>query len=394
MNSRRLYNQPAATAVLAAVAVAWCTPADTRIEVQAADPGDIELVLDGSVAVPLSFEKDIALVAEDTACVGNSFTFQVHCVARDGDLVGMFGREGDGPGEFRTVAWIERATVGVGVLDPQSNRLTSLDMNGNLLNEVTLPGGFLGYQLVGDRIFGVTRDYGEQDPSQTSEALRQGDVEAMNRLMARWYVPTAVDAESGEAVWSRSDVTDPENTDCLVVPSLSMTPLRGLVGWTCNDELMVFEDRDGSGRSVRSPAYVAEMPGERDVDEFLDGMRRIGGGTAAMSMPQSLKDAYTADYRSTPKRWYREAGLTFQFDGQGRTWAATTRDRDVHSYIEVWNGAEYLGTARIRDRLMGFDVLGNTLVALVERAPNRDGISERAIDWYHIGSIPSQPSTP
>ena len=36
---------------------------------------------------------------------------------------------------------------------------------------------------------------------------------------------------------------------------------------------------------------------------------------------------------------------------------------------------------------MGYDLLGSTLVALVERPPGRDGIAKRAIDWYDIAGL-------
>ena len=42
---------------------------------------------------------------------------------------------------------------------------------------------------------------------------------------------------------------------------------------------------------------------------------------------------------------------------------------------------------RIRDRLMGYDLMGSTLVALVERKPGPDGIAQRATDWYDIGAL-------
>ena len=44
-------------------------------------------------------------------------------------------------------------------------------------------------------------------------------------------------------------------------------------------------------------------------------------------------------------------------------------------------------TVRIRDRLMGYELMGSTLVALVERRPGPDGIAQRAIDWYDIGAL-------
>ena len=36
---------------------------------------------------------------------------------------------------------------------------------------------------------------------------------------------------------------------------------------------------------------------------------------------------------------------------------------------------------------MGYDILGSTLAALVERKPGPDGIAPRAIDWYDIGDV-------
>jgi len=36
---------------------------------------------------------------------------------------------------------------------------------------------------------------------------------------------------------------------------------------------------------------------------------------------------------------------------------------------------------------MGYDLLGSTMAALVERQPDRDGIARRAIDWYRIDGL-------
>jgi len=55
-----------------------------------------------SSPAPLSYNDDIALVTEELACVINSFEFQIQCGDRSGAIVGVFGSEGDGPGEFRT----------------------------------------------------------------------------------------------------------------------------------------------------------------------------------------------------------------------------------------------------------------------------------------------------
>ena len=79
--------------------------------------------------------------------------------------------------------------------------------------------------------------------------------------------------------------------------------------------------------------------------------------------------------------------------GDGGTWV--TKEVDAVSGellwerpdIDVWSGQIYIGTVRIRDRLLGYDLLGTTLVALVERKPDRYGIAGRAVDWYEITSL-------
>ena len=107
---------------------------------------------------------------------------------------------------------------------------------------------------------------------------------------------------------------------------------------------------------------------------------------SARALPRSALEPYAAAFLETPKSWFH-GPLMFSFDGRDRLWVATTRDRDAFSWFDVWVGTDYLGAVRIRDRLMGYDILDSTLVALVEREPDRDGIAQRAIDWYDIGEL-------
>lgn len=78
------------------------------------------------------------------------------------------------------------------------------------------------------------------------------------------------------------------------------------------------------------------------------------------------------------------------FDDMGRTWIGTTRGRDQFSYLDVFvgNEFEFLGSVKIRDRLIGYDVLDTTLAVLVERPLARgDIVARRGIDWYDIGGL-------
>ena len=79
------------------------------------------------------------------------------------------------------------------------------------------------------------------------------------------------------------------------------------------------------------------------------------------------------------------------FDGANRYWIATQRDLFEWSYLDVYENAEYVGSVKVRDRLRGFDLVGSTLVVLVDRqvgADDADGVPDRALDWYDIGDLP------
>ena len=96
----------------------------------------------GTVEVPLSQGGSIALLSdENTACVIDTYEVQVRCVDRNGDAVGVFGREGEGPGEF---SWPHRLVGGpnntVGTVDDRLQRFSVFEPTGVLTSEVLYPG--------------------------------------------------------------------------------------------------------------------------------------------------------------------------------------------------------------------------------------------------------------
>ncbi len=142
-----------------------------------------------------------------------------------------------------------------------------------------------------------------------------------------------VDANTGQVLWTRGV----ENL-VAACPLLRPGPPRPQGGWVlmglweCEGKLVFLDHHDSQDAAVfDSPTYVAELPNERDV--------------------------------------------------------ATNLDRDDFSYFDIWVDTDHTATVRIRDRLMGYDLMGSTLVALVERKPGPDGIAQRAIDWYDIGGL-------
>ena len=348
----RITRSTVVAAAFVAAATTGCTP-------EPSDPSIVVLKPVATTAAPYSRIDDIALVTPDIACVIDSYEFRVRCGDRAGDVLGVFGRKGDGPGESRTLSALERGADGsVGIIDLGLNRLSFYATSGKLVSQVSMPRGFLPHKIFDQRVLGIRVEW-------TDQATGDGGT----------WIPREVDLLSGDVLWERSDLEDVADTECGKVRKGWPDGRGGFVFWACQDELVFLQHRDAKGASVvASPTYFEELPNQRDVDGYLTGIFAMGS------------EDYVAEYRKTPKRWF----LTpepINFDFEGRLWVATTRDRDTYSYIDVWNGQQYLGTLRIRDRLMGYDLLGTTFAALVERTPGPNGIARRAIDWYDISAL-------
>ena len=273
-----------------------CSPsAEGDIPAAQVSPGGHPLVSLEPVAsstAPLGYNDDVALITEDIACVIDSYEVRIHCGDRSGGTIGGFGSEGDGPGEFRRPAGVERGPNGtVAVIDLQLSRLTLFSTEGTHQSTATMS------------------------------------------------------AQSGEVIWERADIGDVADLECGPVFMGVPDPQGGYVFRACQELLVFFADRDDTTATiVASPTYVAELPSERDVDEYLEGLARLAGTIAqaagGASVARSAMEPYTAGCREDPKMWFLR-GIPFN----------------------------------------------STLAALVERVPGPDGIAERAVDWYDISQL-------
>jgi hypothetical protein len=94
----------------------------------------------------------VVRLTDGTIVVANSGTSQLRYFAADGTTIRSVGREGAGPGEFRTLLSLHRLP-GDSLLayDPMNRRLTLLDAAGRHVRDVSLPTamGFVLFQLAG-----------------------------------------------------------------------------------------------------------------------------------------------------------------------------------------------------------------------------------------------------
>ena len=345
--------------LLPVLALAW--GASGRISAQTLAPERI-----GTARVPLSTNGGIALMSDETtACVIDSYEVRVRCVDRNGDVVGVFGREGEGPGEFgRASALAGGADNTVGVVDNWLGRFSVFGPSGILLREVALPG------LEG----GVT-------------PLRRFSTTLAGRAMVEGLTPVMFefDMESGEVRMEEIPEIDAE-VECGRIIYGFAGPGGGWVHVACEGHL-VFVAEDGDAAVLQAPTYTGELPNARDVAWWTE----VARSTEQKDLPPELHvdwDREIERIRSTPKNYHLVFGQQ-KFDERGRLWIATQRDRDEFSYLDLYDPAEaaFVGSVRVGGRIEGFDLLGSTLVVLVERQlpPNDpDGIADRAVDWYDV----------
>ena len=354
-----------AVAAILALAATACQNEPARNAV----PTPLALLPAAVSPAPLSVSKSIALTDEETACVVDSFEVQVVCRGREGEEVVAFGREGDGPGEFHSLSLVARVSLGrLGVVDGRLNRLTIFNASGDRVSEVALPPMYLADGIRRATVFGSEVDLAAFSPGDS--------------ILTRIY--SAVDINLGEFTWKRGDLNGIADTECGGLDKGVPRPGAGYVFWACRRELIFLDDRDANAAMVvTSPAYQEELPSERDVEAFAEGLTRLGG---RMAMPRSATNPYVETFREEPNRWFNVPGA-LAYDSKDRLWVATTLDRDTFSYFEIWIGTEYAGSVRVRDRAMGFDLFQNTLAVLVERQPGPDGIAPRGIDWYDISDL-------
>lgn len=323
------------------------------------------LVPIASVEVPFSDIVEIALVRPDIVCVADSFEVRIECRRRTGETVGIFGRRGEGPGEFSRPNYLHRGpSETLRVFDLGLQRVSVFEPTGTLKSETTLPGLFAPTASGDSSVFGY-----------------YADVSAPGRIPAEVHLTT------GAILWKRPEGANVAVTDCGQVGGGLPTPGGGYVFRACTNELVWLAHRDDDRATVvTSPSYVEQFPDQRDIDAYLAFSARLASRSSGSSVAPEAFEPYAEAYKETPKPWF-QGRQPLAFDVRGRLWVATTLDRDVYSYFDLWIGTEYFGMVRVRDRLLGYDLMGTSLATLVERSPTRTGIATRAVDWYDIGVL-------
>lgn len=331
---------------------------------------ELTVPLVDSASAPLSRNPNIALRTESVACVIDSYETQVHCAHRSGTVT-TFGQLGDGPGEYRNPINILRGpSETIGVIESQGLSLS--DSTGQFLRRIQLPGVVVGPARGDSRVLKGTNVRGLPSGWELVRIdMSTGHVLSTSPYPREW------------PEWCRYSMSSRSSQPALGdLPSIGYATPWGGVVFFCHKHLAVSGTAQTDLFAISTPSYVDELPNDRDTEDrlrIIEAVQRTAGIESELG-----------EFRQLPKNWWIRTQSP-AYDDMGRTWIGTTRDRDESSYFDVFAGEEFefLGSVRIRDRLIGYDVLGTTLTVLVERPLARgDVVARRGIDWYDIGGLP------
>ena len=293
-----------------------------------------------STALPPSDDDQVALLADGlTACVIDSYEVRVRCVDRDGAVVGVFGREGEGPGEFASPTYLARGEEGtVGVADLQLGRFTVFEPSGTHVSQVAMPSAaFSPISSFGDILTGAAVDI---------MALMSGDGYMMNRF--------DVNVASGEVVRQERSPSGPWDIECGDAVGGIPNRADGWVLVACEGHL-IFVGETGDATVLRAPMYVPELPDEQEAAEQEEERRAFNRD---LGVPEDMNLAEAMErFRTTPKNYHLSTAQQL-IDAEGRYWIATQRDMAEWSYVDVYENAEYVGSVRVRHRLRGLRCSG------------------------------------
>ena len=344
------------------LSVAACGGQDDGLQ-----PPFVERAPYASVVFPPTETSDVILLDGGTACVIDTYWTRIECREPSGAAF-RFGREGEGPGEFRYPNDIVRGPNGtIGVLDSRLLRMSFFSRKGEFLSSVP----------------GIPQGFRTRNPSVAGGLIG---------AVIRRRMTVEIDPATGRILWEREFPVEDDVTACST-PRYGTARHQlaggyndrtgGLIFVTCYGEFLVrYADRTAPGPSgiVRS-TYVERYATEEDVAAELNVLdaRRAGGFRPNVS---------AEDIRAEPRVSYGARMV----DDRSRFWAVSHwnwSDEVFYdeSYIDMHrltdDGLTFGVTLQVADKALALDVLGDTLAVFVMRDTG-GVVPEYRVDWYDV----------
>ncbi len=303
-----------------------------------------EMRLSGSDSLPFGRILSVAIGPDRSVFVTGTGDVAVHLLGPDGDYRGTVGREGDGPGEFRTTPSIGIRNDTLWAIDSAQRLVHYFHLAGRIVGARRVPDassarglGMMPIALLDGERFLLLESAGS---TQVAEAEPEGrferelalllaetggvvDVVALDAstLWLQFELPGGIVAATPQP-WSTIDLlaVSPNGDGFVVVRGRGTERRAGRY-------LLQWFDTDGRTKGARSVEFVAADLRKSEIKSFLDG---VSEGFAARSRGDSesvrrtIADAlYTPEYlpgvRSDARNW---SGGGVLMAADGTTWVA------------------------------------------------------------------------
>ena len=343
----------------------------------AGQAGLISLEADAVTPLPAGV-RNIALISPNLACAIDPNEVQVHCVGPDGSVT-VFGRPGQGPGEFESPRYLARGDGGeaIVVYDAGLDRISVFSENGEFLSSAATRST--------EPIFWIET---LSDSTVLARAMRWMPVEVLPKVLAELNI------HSGALGWERHLLDDHAgDLECGTPRPVYQSKLGGWVPvgdrdilfTACNGEFLLRFTEEVDQRPtfvLRAPTYQERFPSEESVQRTLEEQRR---DAAAGRWSPGLG---AEELRRIPKLWYDARTI----DGRRRVWfrsgagdgVAAPRETLLDVYQVLDESVEFLVTVRLDGDVTSIAAVGDHLVALRDEHDSADG---RTLAWYEIGDL-------
>lgn len=308
---------------------------------------------------PLSASPGLALLASGIACVADSYQRKVVCASRQFARWEL-GSEGRGPGEFSDISKLIRVAhddSAVAVVDWGNRRISIIGLEDGYRKSFEIPPLFTPIEPVGGgEVRGIYLGYDPGPMRGRLATVRESDGAILREIQLTGPV--------------ESDVEHPVR----FLRGVAL-PDRAVFSYDSGHSFAVFTAAGNHVRGVSLPAHLRHpiWPTDRDVEDYVSDIRRFSGRDPTPTQQRAFR-------RRPLPPLLKETDL--RVDSSGQVWAASARVHTSNSVLLILNRSGYLRSVAVRDRVLAFDLVGDTLVTLV--VPFAGDEQRRRIDFYAL----------
>jgi len=288
-------------------------------------------------------------LADGCIAVANGGSHHVRVFGTDGALIRDIGRVGDGPGEFRSLAWIGARGDTLVVWDIVASRISRFLSDGTFLTSVTPQGVGMFAQVVdaypdGSLLF--YSDLADADMSALTDGVRRGRAVLLRVSAGGALMDTVATVPATEQFVSRSEGGRGMRIETLPFGRRTVTTLSGdaLYVGTGEDAGIRVAGASGTMSGVLRVPSARKRVTDADIDAYWKNLVTVGERRGARTgdvrpdgeipYPNELPPYAALEADRAGRLWVAESRLPREWE-QPATWWVFSPDRRLSATIQL-----------------------------------------------------------